>query len=314
MDRRPQSAQDGIRRLPFPQGLRSGRAARALPGACQRRQPVSVVRQRPARGVGTGTRRSLPLALRDGRHRRIPASGKESAGGRGVELRRTRAGSADHPPNRFRIAGRWRCRTHCRYRPIVEMYPQRSLLAGGDHQRRGPRVLGGGPRRPGERGGKSLGMGIAGVRRRGVDARGRNRTGSRPRGTRRAHTLDAGSQKHSHDGRARREIAHCPQGEPHQRRQFEDHRTVRSGISDRCVSPSGRIGRQGSGGPHALRGGAIQNVAARRRATATRSRARNSSAITTSSCWTADRTAPFGHCGGAPTAICNWRSKRATNR
>ena len=39
------------------------RPARALRGARQRRQPVSVVRQRAARGVGSGARRSLSLAL-----------------------------------------------------------------------------------------------------------------------------------------------------------------------------------------------------------------------------------------------------------
>ena len=96
-----------------------------------------------------------------------------------------------------------------------------------------------------------------------MEARGRNRAGSRPRGARRAHPLDAGSQKHPHDGGAHREVAHRAQGKPHQRREFQDHGTVRSGIPHRGLSPSRRIGRQRGGGPHAVRGGAVQNVAAR---------------------------------------------------
>ena len=43
--------------------------------------------------------------------------------------------------------------------PVVEVRAQRGLLARGDHQRRGARVLGGRSRRQGQRGGIPVGLG-----------------------------------------------------------------------------------------------------------------------------------------------------------
>ena len=130
---------------------------------------------------------------------------------------------------------------------------------------------------------QSLGLGVARVRRFGLDARSRGRARRRPRGPRRALPLDAGAAHHSDDGGAHRKVAHRAQGKPRQRRQLEDHRALRSGLSDHRLSEADRIGRQGRRSSACATRRRSSRRARARRAIATKSRARNSSATTTSS-------------------------------
>ena len=57
------SARRSTARIPFSQDVRTGGAAREVRGPCERRQPVSVVRQRAASGMGPGARGPVPLAV-----------------------------------------------------------------------------------------------------------------------------------------------------------------------------------------------------------------------------------------------------------